>query len=182
MTTPQLFILLCTLLLHIADGFPTDRRGREKSASWDDVNVVAHGLLQLGQGLKEHVDKTKAHMRDVNSKLKEFNSTLAELERKQQEQDSALKERSQEAEERDTQKTALAEEVMEKVEEVKRQTDDIQSRMDMLEEVLAKPTLDSNDSEHTGVPFMQVRGKMMLCSRWRHVRRKTLKSNNNTIQ
>uniref|UniRef100_A0A3B3HP99 Uncharacterized protein n=1 Tax=Oryzias latipes TaxID=8090 RepID=A0A3B3HP99_ORYLA len=56
-------------------------RDKTTHASWDDVNVVAHGLLQLGQGLKEHVDKTKAQMRDVTGKLKAFNSTVAELER-----------------------------------------------------------------------------------------------------
>uniref|UniRef100_A0A8C6PT43 Angiopoietin like 4 n=1 Tax=Nothobranchius furzeri TaxID=105023 RepID=A0A8C6PT43_NOTFU len=91
MKMPQLLILLLTILVHVGDGFPTERQRRDKHASWDDVNVVAHGLLQLGQGLKEHVDKTKAHMRDVNSKLKVFNNTVAELEKKQQEQDEALR-------------------------------------------------------------------------------------------
>uniref|UniRef100_A0A3B4YXE6 Angiopoietin-related protein 4-like n=1 Tax=Seriola lalandi dorsalis TaxID=1841481 RepID=A0A3B4YXE6_SERLL len=87
MKMPQLLILLLTILVHVAAGFPTDRRalpGQDKHASWDDVNVVAHGLLQLGQGLKEHVDKTKAQMRDINGKLKAFNSTMAETETGQQ--------------------------------------------------------------------------------------------------
>uniref|UniRef100_A0A1A8AVI6 Angiopoietin-like 4 n=1 Tax=Nothobranchius furzeri TaxID=105023 RepID=A0A1A8AVI6_NOTFU len=158
MKMPQLLILLLTILVHVGDGFPTERQRRDKHASWDDVNVVAHGLLQLGQGLKEHVDKTKAHMRDVNSKLKVFNNTVAELEKKQQEQDEAL--RAQRAggegeQERYRLLTEQAEEVKLKVGEVKKQTEDITSRMDRLEEVLTEPIQDGNDSEHKTVSFIQ---------------------------
>lgn len=166
MKMPQLLILLLTILVHAAAGFPTDRRalpGRDKHASWDDVNVVAHGLLQLGQGLKEHVDKTKAQMRDVSAKLKAFNGTVAELERRQQEQGEALKAKSKEVEERERLAAELAEEVRAKVEEAKKQSEDIHSRMDRLEEkvdkVLTEMTPDSNNSDHTQVPFIQVRGK-----------------------
>lgn len=166
MKMPQLLILLMTILVHVAAGFPTDRRAqpsRDKPAAWDDVNVVAHGLLQLGQGLKEHVDKTKAQMRDVNAKLKAFNGTVAELERKQREQEEALKAKSKEVEERERLAAELAEEVRVNVEEVNKQSQDIHSRMDRLEEkvdeVFKEPTLDSNNSDHTGVPFIQVREK-----------------------
>ncbi|XP_017269024.1 angiopoietin-related protein 4-like [Kryptolebias marmoratus] len=155
MKIPQLLILLLTILVHAGDGFPTDRERRDKHASWDDVNVVAHGLLQLGQGLKEHVDKTKAQMRDVNGKLKVFNSTAAELERKQQEQGEALKAQSKEAGERYRLLTELAEEVKLRVGEVERHTEDNKSRMDRLEEVLTEPTLDSNGSEHERFSFIQ---------------------------
>lgn len=152
MKMPQLLLLLLTILVHAAAGFPS----REKHASWDDVNVVAHGLLQLGQGLKEHVDKTKAQMRDVNARLKAFNSTVAALERKQQEQDEALKSRGREGEDR------TAEDGGVKMAEVKRLAEDIQTRMDRLEEkvdqVLSEQKADSNDSEHTGIPLIQVRG------------------------
>uniref|UniRef100_A0A1A8CRU6 Angiopoietin-like 4 n=1 Tax=Nothobranchius kadleci TaxID=1051664 RepID=A0A1A8CRU6_NOTKA len=158
MKMPQLLILLLTILVHVGDGFPTERQRRDKHASWDDVNVVAHGLLQLGQGLKEHVDKTKAHMRDVNSKLKAFNNTVAELEKKQQEQDEALRARRAGGEgeqERYRLLTEQAEEVKLKVGEVKKQTEDITSRMDRLEEVLTEPIQDGNDSEHKTVSFIQ---------------------------
>uniref|UniRef100_A0A3Q3W1D9 Fibrinogen C-terminal domain-containing protein n=1 Tax=Mola mola TaxID=94237 RepID=A0A3Q3W1D9_MOLML len=90
MKMPQFVILLVTVLVQVAAGLPADRRtppSQDKHASWDDVNVVAHGLLQLGLGLKEHVDKTKVGMRD--------------LERKQQEQGEALRARTKEVEERD---------------------------------------------------------------------------------
>ncbi|NXG55549.1 ANGL4 protein, partial [Hemiprocne comata] len=48
-------------------------------ASWDEVNVIAHGLLQLGHGLKEHVDRTKGQMRELGSRLSAHNSSLGRL-------------------------------------------------------------------------------------------------------
>ncbi|KAA8589436.1 angiopoietin-related protein 4 [Etheostoma spectabile] len=152
MKMPQLLILLMTILVHAATAFPTERRAllsQTKHASWDDMNVVAHGLLQLGQGLKEHVDKTKAQMRDINAKLKAFNCTVADLERRQQEQDEALKARSKKEEE---EREWLAE-------EVKTQSEGIHTRIDRLEEkvdeVLKEPTLKSNNSENTRVSLIQ---------------------------
>uniref|UniRef100_A0A3Q3E108 Angiopoietin like 4 n=1 Tax=Labrus bergylta TaxID=56723 RepID=A0A3Q3E108_9LABR len=163
MKTPQLLVLLLTILMHAAVGFPSDRK--EKQASWDDVNVVAHGLLQLGQGLKEHVDKSKAQMREVNAKLKAFNGTLAELEKKQREQSEDLMARSKEAEERERLAAELTEEMRVKVEEVGKKDKDIHSRVDRLEEkmqeVLKEPRLESNNSEHTGASFIQVRRELL---------------------
>ncbi|XP_068175880.1 angiopoietin-related protein 4-like [Antennarius striatus] len=159
MKMPQLLILLLTTLVQAGAGFPSDVRalpGQGKHASWDDVNVVAHGLLQLGQGLKEHVDKTKAQMRDVNTKLKSFNDTVAELERKQLEHDEGLKARNKEVEDRERLVADLAKEVAVKVEEVKKQNEDINSRMDRLEDEMAgAQSVDTNYSDRTGVPLIQ---------------------------
>ncbi|XP_071395839.1 angiopoietin-related protein 4-like isoform X1 [Centroberyx affinis] len=160
MQTPLLLLLVLIILVQAGTSFPTERRGSQaKYASWDDVNVVAHGLLQLGQGLKEHVDKTKVQMRDVNAKLKAFNSTAAELGRRQQEQDRDLKARSKEVEERERLVEQLADEVKAKVEEVKAESEDIHSRMDRLEEkvegAVRDPEVESNDSDHSRVPFIQ---------------------------
>lgn len=155
MKTPQLLILL-VILLQVSAGFPTNTR--DKQASWDDVNVVAHGLLQLGQGLKEHVDKTKAQMKDVNARLKSVNSTVAELERRQREQAEALKARGKELEEKERLLGELAEEVRMKVEEVKKQSEDIYSRMDKLEEKLDEGRdVGGENGDHPGVSFIQVR-------------------------
>lgn len=159
---PQFVILLVTVLVQVAAGLPADRRtppSQDKHASWDDVNVVAHGLLQLGLGLKEHVDKTKAQMRDINARLKAFNGTVAELERKQQEQGEALRARTKEVEERDRLVAELAEEWRVKAEEVKKQSEDIHSRMDRLEEkVNGGQVVESDNSDGTEVSFIQVRG------------------------
>ncbi|NXH09246.1 ANGL4 protein, partial [Bucco capensis] len=48
-------------------------------ASWDEVNVIAHGLLQLGHGLKEHVDRTKGQIRELGSRLSAHNSSMGRL-------------------------------------------------------------------------------------------------------
>lgn len=31
-------------------------------ASWDEMNLLAHGLLQLGHGLREHVERTRGQL------------------------------------------------------------------------------------------------------------------------
>uniref|UniRef100_A0A8C5D2X6 Angiopoietin-related protein 4-like n=1 Tax=Gouania willdenowi TaxID=441366 RepID=A0A8C5D2X6_GOUWI len=155
MKTPQLLLLLVTILVHVASAFPSDRRGKEKYASWDDVNVVAHGLLQLGQGLKEHVDKTKAQMRDVNAKFKAFNGSVVELERVQQEQREALRTEKEESERRAAE---LAQEVKVKVEEVQKHTDDIQSRMERLEGLLTNTEVESTETQQSTTQVREKNG------------------------
>ena len=86
MQNAVLLLLLVALLLHAGSSLPLDRKdergsqiGRGPYASWDDVNVLAHGLLQLGQGLKEHVEKSKSQLREVHGRLRTLNGSLAEL-------------------------------------------------------------------------------------------------------
>lgn len=153
MKTPQLLVLLSSTLVGVSAAFPPDRRallGQDKYAAWDDVNVVAHGLLQLGQGLKEHVDKTKAQTRDVHAKLKSLDATVEEVERRQREQDEALRARSREVEDREKLLAELAEEVRSKMEEMKKQSKNINSKMDKLEEKV-------EDRGHVGASLIQVR-------------------------
>lgn len=38
-------------------------------ASWDEVNVLAHGLLQLGHGLREHVERTQGRLGALERRL-----------------------------------------------------------------------------------------------------------------
>lgn len=153
MKTPQLLVLLSATLVGLSTAFPADRStllGQDKYASWDEVNVVAHGLLQLGQGLKEHVDKTKAQTRDINSKLKFLDAAVVEVERRQKEQEEALRARSREVEEREKLLAEMAEEVRVKVEEVKKQSENINFNMDKLEEKV-------EDRGHVGASLIQVR-------------------------
>uniref|UniRef100_A0A667IP16 Angiopoietin like 4 n=1 Tax=Lynx canadensis TaxID=61383 RepID=A0A667IP16_LYNCA len=39
-------------------------------ASWDEVNVLAHGLLQLGHGLREHVERTQGRLGALERRLR----------------------------------------------------------------------------------------------------------------
>ncbi|XP_053159389.1 angiopoietin-related protein 4 [Hemicordylus capensis] len=59
---------------------------RSKAASWDEVNVLAHGLLQLGHGLKEHVERTRGQLRELSGRLSAHNASLARLERRADEE------------------------------------------------------------------------------------------------
>ncbi|KPP59526.1 hypothetical protein Z043_122544, partial [Scleropages formosus] len=113
-------LILC-MALHttVGIGYLLDRGAtarKEKKvqyASWDDVNVIAHGLLQLGHGLKEHVDKTKSQIRDISTKIKLFNSTVAELGKQTQNlktDGEALRAQAQLLEEQESQRIGKLEE------------------------------------------------------------------------
>lgn len=155
MKTSLPLVLLIVALSQAAAAPPPASAGQGKRASWDDVNVVAHGLLQLGQGLKEHVDKTKAQMREVDGKLRAFNGTVAELERRQREQGESLAARLQALEDREKTLEELAQEVRARVEEAKGRSDGFLARMEKAEE-----RVEGNNSDDSGVPFLQVRRKI----------------------
>lgn len=38
-------------------------------ASWEEMNVLAHGLLQLGRGLHEHVERTRGQLSALERRL-----------------------------------------------------------------------------------------------------------------
>ncbi|KAM6918863.1 angiopoietin-related protein 4 [Xenentodon cancila] len=136
------------LVLLMATAFPFERKGasstdgaskekRVQYAAWDDVNVIAHGLLQLGQGLKEHVDKTKIQMRDIFTKLKVYNRTVTELGKESQRvraEGEALKARAQGLEDREGQLLNVTAELREKAEEMRQERRTMGERMSRLEE------------------------------------------------
>ncbi|XP_041659982.1 angiopoietin-related protein 4 [Cheilinus undulatus] len=147
MKTTLATLTLCLVVL-MATGFPLERKGgspsghaakekRVQYAAWDDVNVIAHGLLQLGQGLKEHVDKTKVQMRDISSKLKVFNRTVTELGKESQKlrlEGETLKAQAQGLEDREGQLLNITAELREKAEEMQQERRTMGERMSRLEE------------------------------------------------
>ncbi|XP_034469018.1 angiopoietin-related protein 4 [Hippoglossus hippoglossus] len=147
MKTTLATLTLCLVVL-MATGFPLERKGgsasgsaakekRVQYAAWDDVNVIAHGLLQLGQGLKEHVDKTKVQMRDISTKLKVFNRTVAELGKESQKlrvEGEALKVQARGLEDREGQLLNVTAELREKAEEMQQERRTMSERMSRLEE------------------------------------------------
>lgn len=52
-----------------AQGHPAPAEPPSRFASWDEVNVLAHGLLQLGQGLREHVERTRGQLSALERRL-----------------------------------------------------------------------------------------------------------------
>ncbi|XP_069491511.1 angiopoietin-related protein 3 [Ambystoma mexicanum] len=59
------------------DAIPTEPRSR--FAMLDDVRILANGLLQLGHGLKDFVQKTKVQINDIFQKLNIFDKSFFEL-------------------------------------------------------------------------------------------------------
>lgn len=147
MKTTLATLTLCLVVL-MATSFPVERKRASSSggatkekrvqyAAWDDVNVLAHGLLQLGQGLKEHVDKTKIQMRDLSSKLKVFNRTVSELGKESQRlqaEGELLKARTQGLEDREGQVLNVTAELRDKAEEMQQERRTMSERLSRLEE------------------------------------------------
>lgn len=147
MKTALATLTLCLVVL-MATSFPVERKRasspggatkekRVQYAAWDDVNILAHGLLQLGQGLKEHVDKTKIQMRDLSSKLKVFNRTVSELGKESQRlqaEGELLKARAQGLEDREGQVLNVTAELRDKAEEMQQERRTMSERLSRLEE------------------------------------------------
>ncbi|XP_061696352.1 angiopoietin-related protein 4 [Syngnathoides biaculeatus] len=137
-------LTLCLVLI-MGTGFPFERKGgtekekRVQFATWDDVNVIAHGLLQLGQGLKEHVDKTKVQMRDIFTKIKVYNRTVGELGKESQRlraEGEALKAQARGLEDREGQLLNVTAELREKTDEMQQERTAARDRLSRLEERL----------------------------------------------
>lgn len=86
----RLACLLACLLLAGASGASPRRERAPKAASWEEVNVLAHGLLQLGHGLREHVERLGGQLRELSGRLGAHNASLAGLERSAAEQRERL--------------------------------------------------------------------------------------------
>ena len=169
MKTALLLLLLVAVLLHAGSLLPMERKGRESHigrgpyASWDDVNVVAHGLLQLGQGLKEHVVKTKAQMREVNDRLKTLNGSLAVLApagHRGQGPEEVLGDRARVEVERGGE---LVAELRAQMDEVRVERQSLRSRLDWVEEKvnrgLREPWVEGNSSDDGDTAAIQVRAE-----------------------
>ncbi|XP_014739818.1 PREDICTED: angiopoietin-related protein 4 [Sturnus vulgaris] len=112
------------------------RERRTQFASWDEVNVLAHGLLQLGHGLKEHVERTKGQLRELGGRLSAHNSSLGRLlrqAREAQERGERLRGSVRELEGRGRQLLNLSEALRQRLEEVAADKDAIQGRLERLE-------------------------------------------------
>lgn len=69
--TASAALMLCaaTAGLLSAQGRPAPPPAPPRFASWDEVNVLAHGLLQLGHGLREHVERTRGQLGALERRL-----------------------------------------------------------------------------------------------------------------
>ncbi|KAJ0065513.1 hypothetical protein NL108_012792 [Boleophthalmus pectinirostris] len=58
---------------------PSSTEAKSRFAMLDDVRLLANGLLQLGQSLREFVHKTKAQINDIFQKLNIFDRSFYQL-------------------------------------------------------------------------------------------------------
>lgn len=58
---------------------PSPTEAKSRFALLDDVRLLANGLLQLGQSLREFVHKTKAQINDIFQKLNIFDRSFYQL-------------------------------------------------------------------------------------------------------
>lgn len=87
-------ILFLSLILSVINAAPNSRKAptvapilitvqpteaRSRFAMLDDVRLLANGLLQLGQSLREFVHKTKAQINDIFQKLNIFDRSFYQL-------------------------------------------------------------------------------------------------------
>ncbi|XP_051985979.1 angiopoietin-related protein 3-like [Xyrauchen texanus] len=75
-----LFLLLSLSMTTAAPNpTPTPNEAKSHFAMLDDVRLLANGLLQLGQSLREFVHKTKAQINDIFQKLNIFDRSFYQL-------------------------------------------------------------------------------------------------------
>ena len=68
-----------TLPSHVLTQAPTTTEAKSRFAMLDDVRLLANGLLQLGQSLREFVHKTKSQINDIFVKLNIFDRSFYQL-------------------------------------------------------------------------------------------------------
>lgn len=72
--------MLCaaTAGLLSSQGLPAPAEPPQRFASWDEVNVLAHGLLQLGHGLREHMERTRGQLGSLERRLGAYGAVCEE--------------------------------------------------------------------------------------------------------
>ena len=68
-----------TLPSRVLTQAPTTTEAKSRFAMLDDVRLLANGLLQLGQSLREFVHKTKSQINDIFVKLNIFDRSFYQL-------------------------------------------------------------------------------------------------------
>ncbi|XP_063311728.1 angiopoietin-related protein 4 [Pelobates fuscus] len=129
-------LVLCGSVLG-TEGWGISSEKKVQYASWDEVNVIAHGLLQLGHGLKEHVDKTKNQLKEISGKMNQQNVSLMDLLKQSKEireSGEVMKLRVQELEDKDKQLNDLSQGLRETVQEISSGRQQLDQRLQNIED------------------------------------------------
>ncbi|KAG7524575.1 hypothetical protein JOB18_013960 [Solea senegalensis] len=113
---------------------------RSRFAALDDVRLLANGLLQLGQSLREFVQKTKGQINDILQKLNIFNHSfyqLSVLASEIKEEGEELKKTTVVLKANNEEIKGLSAEINSKVDNILQEKSQLQSKVEGLEKKLS---------------------------------------------
>ena len=113
---------------------------RSRFAALDDVRLLANGLLQLGQSLREFVQKTKGQINDIFQKLNIFDRSFYQLSMMAseiKEEEEELKRTTVALRANNEEIKGLSVEISSKVESMLQEKGHLQSKLEGLEEKLS---------------------------------------------
>lgn len=113
-------------------------------APMEDIPLLANGLLQLGQRMRDFVQKTKGQINDIFKKLSNFDrsfSQLSTLTSKIEEEEEELKKRMVVLTTHTEEIMYLSEESSAKMQSILQERDQLQSKVERLEEKLSIQSL-----------------------------------------
>lgn len=116
---------------------PTEEKSR--FAMLDDVRLLANGLLQLGQSLREFVRKTKAQINDIFQKLNIFDRSFYQLSvvtSEIKEEEEELKRTTNYLKANNEEIKNLSLEINSKINNIMQERTQLQSKVGSLEEML----------------------------------------------
>uniref|UniRef100_A0A3B4ZCE7 Angiopoietin-related protein 3-like n=1 Tax=Stegastes partitus TaxID=144197 RepID=A0A3B4ZCE7_9TELE len=128
---------LCTEPPALQLEVPTETRSR--FAALDDVRLLANGLLQLGQSLREFVQKTKGQINDIFQKLNIFDRSfyqLSVLASEIKEEEEELKKTTVVLKANNEEIRGLSEEISSKMDSILQEKSRLQEKVEGLEEKL----------------------------------------------
>ncbi len=112
---------------------------RSRFAALDDVRLLANGLLQLGQSLREFVQKTKGQINDILQKLNIFDHSfyqLSALASEIKEEEEELKKTTVVLKANNEEIKGLSVEISSKVDSILQEKSRLQNKVEGLEEKL----------------------------------------------
>lgn len=113
---------------------------RSRFAALDDVRLLANGLLQLGQSLREFVQKTKGQINDILQKLNIFDRSfyqLSVLASEIKEEEEELKKTTVVLKANNEEIKGLSVEISSKVDSILQEKSHLQNKVEGLEEKLS---------------------------------------------
>ncbi|KAF7659034.1 hypothetical protein LDENG_00004190 [Lucifuga dentata] len=124
---------------------------RSRFAALDDVRLLANGVLQLGQSLREFVHKTKAQINDIFQKLNIFDRSfyqLSVLASEIKEEEEELKKTTVALKTNNEEIRSLSVEISSKVDTILEERSQLQNKVDGLEEKLISLSQGLVTSQH----------------------------------